>query len=150
MSVQYRPVEDAEIPDLKKYIINLYTEDAGGEPMNEEKIDRTITFLRANPQSGVIMAILENSVFVGYSILINFWSNERGGFILQIDELYINEQYRGRNLATHFIQYLIDNQFNNCKAIFLEVRPDNLQAQRLYGRMGFRKSKTDFLTFEIR
>ena len=149
MSVQYRPVEDAEIPELKKYITNLYTEDAGGEPMNEEKIEGTIAFLRANPQSGVIMAFLENDVLVGYSILINFYSNERGGIILHIDELYVGENYRGRNIATNFIQYLIDSQYNNCKAIFLEVRPQNLQAQRLYGRIGFRQSKTNVLTYVI-
>lgn len=149
MNLNYRPIKDNEISIFKQYAMNLYAEDAGGEPMDSAKMGKTIHFLRLNPQNGTIMSILLDSTYIGYAILINFWSNEYGGIVLHIDELYIDEKFRNRGIASHFIKFLIDSKFNGCKALFLEVHPDNSNALKLYKRLGFQTAENSTLKFSF-
>jgi ribosomal protein S18 acetylase RimI-like enzyme len=147
--MQYRPIEPSEIDQFSRYVLNLYDEDAGGEPMGANKIQRTIDHLEANPQNGSILAILSDSVMVGYAILIHYWSNEWGGVLLYIDELYIDQAYRNQKVGSAFIQHLKETKYNDCKAVCLEVRADNLQAKRLYARLGFKPAKLQTLRWEV-
>lgn len=137
MSLEFRPLIDSEIPLSKQYAMSLYAEDAGGKLMNGEKIGKTVQYLRSNPQNGVVLSILKDEQCVGYAILINFWSNEYGGIVLHIDELYVAEAFRNQQIASRFIAFLKDRKFNNCKALFLEVNPDNHGATKLYSKLGF-------------
>lgn len=103
----------------------MYREDPEGKLIFDEKINRTFNELTKHPDNGTIMIIEADSKIIGYSILINFWSNEHGGNILDIDELYIKSNYRGKGIGSKFIQYLIDNKFNNSVAVRLETMPSN-------------------------
>lgn len=91
----------------------MYREDPEGKPVFDEKINRTFNKLTKHPDKGTIMITETDSKIIGYSILINFWSNEHGGNILDIDELYIKSNYRGKEIGSKLIQYLINNKFNN-------------------------------------
>jgi GNAT superfamily N-acetyltransferase len=47
---------------------------------------------------------------VGYALLISFWSNELGGEVCNIDELFVAPLYRGRGLATALLEELADKE----------------------------------------
>jgi GNAT superfamily N-acetyltransferase len=82
---------------------------------------------------------------VGYALLINFWSNEYGGIVLNIDELYVVPERRGAGTGTAFLNYLAAGHPGDCVALKLEVLPYNRRALRLYEKLGFEKSDRDFL-----
>lgn len=67
----------------------LYKEDLVDEQITDEKISKTIRELDNNPRRGKIIIFEKASIVIGYVILIFYWSNEFGGDILQIDELYV-------------------------------------------------------------
>jgi len=143
MDVSFTPYQDNDYNDLKKMILCLYDEDPEGEPISEEKIDKTIREYQRNPQKINIYILKTNGVKIGYAILVYFWSNEHGGNILVIDELYVAENYRGQGAATEFMHFL--EHMENKVALQLETTPSNQRAADYYKRLGFMQSKNSHL-----
>ena len=70
-----------------------------------------------------------------------FWSNELGGEVCTIDELYVDPEHRGRGHATRLLEELSARSapgLEGMVALALEVTPDNARARRFYERIGFR------------
>ena len=123
-------------------IAEKYLEDSSGEEIDPGHFERTIRTLIANPNQGHIVLFLEESTVLGYAILIPFWSNEFGGNIVSIDELFVKpESVSHRGIGRVFVDSVVaDRPFNGVAAI-VEATAGNLGAQRLYESAGFRRSK---------
>lgn len=133
---------------LKEMIIALYKEDPEGEEINEVKITRTINEYKNNPSKLRILLIECDGKIVGYAIIVFYWSNEYGGDILNIDELFINEAYRGQGIATEFIGEL-KKIFDDIVALQLEVTPSNNRVMKYYNRLGFNKTSNTHMIYII-
>ena len=147
--IRYRTPEKEEHILVYEMIKALYQDDPEGKPMTDEKISRTLRQLHHHPDYGSVQVFEWEGQLVGYALLINFWSNEYGGNVLSIDELYIRPDFRGVGIGTHFIQYLKNNRFNNCVALELEVLPYNTKALKLYQKLGFQGTNRTHLLLEI-
>lgn len=139
MSVIFEKYKPENRHDLHKMIFSLYKEDPEGESMDTDKINRTIEVLQQHPEKGSIIMFLLDKVVVGYSIIINYWSNEYGEDILHIDELYVKEEYRGRGYSTSFFRYILGRD-SAYKAVMLEVTPSNKRVIKYYKSLGFKES----------
>lgn len=134
------PFETQHIAQLKQMITGLYQEEDGGLPMSDEKMDRTLGFLTSHPDMGEILLFRLADEIIGYAILIRYWSNEYGGIMLSVDELYIKEAHRGQGYGTLFFEQIFERVPSECHCIFLEVWPTNTRALRFYEKLGFRVS----------
>lgn len=139
MSIVYRKFKKEDTVELKSMIFSLYEDDPEGIPINEEKIKKTIEILTSYPEKGEIIIFEKENLLVGYSILINYWSNEYGGNTLNIDELYVKPSFRRKGLATNFMNNIFEKYKNNVVAFMLEVTPANKNAYEYYSILGFRK-----------
>jgi GNAT superfamily N-acetyltransferase len=135
--MQHRPFQSNDQAEVRAMIHELHLEGPEGLS-SDEKIDRTFEQLNKHPDQGCIRIIMMDGKTVGYSILINFWSNEYGGIILDIDELFIKKEFRGKGLATGFIENLKATRFKDCVALSLGTYPGNEKARALYTRLGFK------------
>jgi ribosomal protein S18 acetylase RimI-like enzyme len=147
MEVKYRKFQASDSIIVAELIQGLYREDPSDKPMLPKKIQDTFDALTKYPELGSIIIFDHDGVIIGYSILINFWSNEFGGNILTIDELYIKKAYRSQGVGSRFIHYLAEIRFGNSVAIQLEVTPDNVKARKLYESLGFKLHKNS--TFDL-
>lgn len=78
----------------------------------------------------------QNGKVVGYALLINGYSQEAGGKVVWLDELYIRDEFRGKGLGGEFLGYLTKNV--PAARIRLETEPENEGAKKLYERYGFK------------
>jgi RimJ/RimL family protein N-acetyltransferase len=120
--------------------MELNREDPGPAPVLPQQVQRTLAKLRAEPSRGrAVVCEIDGSV-VGYALLISFWSNELGGEVCVIDELFVDRKNRGRGLATALFDRLaaFEFWFPRPMALVLEVSPENERARALYERLGFR------------
>ena len=122
----------------------LNADDPGPVPVKPEQVLRTLAKLREEPARGCAMVCEADGLVVGYALLISFWSNEMGGEVCNIDELYVDKRYRGRGLATELVEGLARGEESLWRgqpvALALEVSPQNERARALYARLGFHGS----------
>jgi ribosomal protein S18 acetylase RimI-like enzyme len=119
----------------------LNAEDPGPAPVPPCQVRRTLAKLREEPYRGRALMCEVNGHPAGYALLISFWSNELGGEVCNIDELFVAPAYRGRGLATDLFAVLIGGEQSlwpeKPVALALEVSPANESARALYERLGF-------------
>ena len=143
MYISYRNYEECDFDDLRDMIFGLYREDPEGLPVDEEKIRKTVCESKAHPEKLNIVMICADGHTIGYAILVFYWSNEYGGDITHIDELYIKKKYRGKQIATDFIKH--QSARKNSAALEVETTASNCAAMRLYKRLGFEVSENNRL-----
>lgn len=141
---KFRPVTRADYSELRGMIHELYREDPSTKRISDKKISQTVRELRDKPQRGKIVVFEEEKAIVGYSILVPYWSNEYGGTILHIDELYVKPEHRVRGVATRFLKQLVRTK-HDIVALQLEVTASNARAMKYYQKLGFRKMKNAHL-----
>jgi ribosomal protein S18 acetylase RimI-like enzyme len=149
MPIEYRSVARTDHAVLVELMRQLYKEDSAERPVSEEHFSRTLAELEQHPERGTILAIQKDDQLVGYGILVNFWSNELGGNILTIDELYVAKEMRGQGIGADFVRHLIANKLHDFVALRLEVTPANARARRLYERLGFSAHKNETLQLRL-
>jgi ribosomal protein S18 acetylase RimI-like enzyme len=140
-----RPEDDADIVPL---CIALYEEDPASEPVPEEHHRRTLAVLRADPLRGRAVVLELEGAVAGYAMLIACWSNELGGEVVIVDELYVAPAHRSRGHASALIEALARGEGpwpGKPVALELEVTPDNTRARALYERLGFRVKRNAVL-----
>jgi len=146
-NLHYRTMREADQEVVKGMILAFYEEAGGGEFMNAGMVERTFGQLARHPDYGSVVVCEAAGRIIGYALLINFWSNEYGGIVLNIDELYVVPDGRGGGVGTAFIQHLAAGHLGDFVALKLEVLPYNRRALRLYEKLGFEKSDRDFLVW---
>lgn len=137
MNIQFESFKMDYAPEVEKMILALYKEDPEGKPITKKKIKDTFRQMIDFPQKGFITVFKVDGNVIGYALMILYWSNEYGGDILNIDELYVKQEWRGKGIATKFFEYL-DEKYNQKVAAFgLEVTPSNNKALNYYKQLGF-------------
>ncbi len=131
------PADDDAIIEM---CLALNEEDPGPEPVSATQVRRTLAVLRAEPSRGHPVVSEVAGRIAGYALLIAFWSNELGGEVCTVDELYVQPVYRHRGLGAELFQLLLHDDSlwsGNAVAVGLEVSPDNVRALDWYRRLGF-------------
>lgn len=127
----------------------FYREVPGIRGIDDRKIRKTFAALAADPNKGEILVIEELGVIVGYALLANFWSNEWGGNVLFLDEIYVKPEFRGQGRGRGLIEYLIKKKYNRATAIQLEVSPTNKKAEKIYRDIGFRPYENNYFLYNL-
>jgi len=138
----WRPAKITDDDTLVRLSLALYAEDPSPEPVHPEQIRRTLTTLRAEPTRGHPVVLELDGTVQGYALLISFWSNELGGEVCTIDELYVAPTARSRGHGSQIFADIRAGRlgFANAVALELEVTPKNARARALYQRLGFKSS----------
>ena len=74
----------------------------------------------------------------GYGMLVKTFSQEAGGYVCWLEELYILEQYRSKGLGSEFFRYVEKNREEGVTRFRLEVEEDNTRARELYKSLGYK------------
>ncbi len=133
-------------------MLALYEEDPAPTPVTLKGALRTLGRLEAEPVRG--RAVLHGDGFGidAYALLCSFWSNELGGEVCIVDELYVIPSSRRRGIASRLIGGLAGRElawFRDAVALELEVTPSNARARALYARLGFAAYKNALMRLRM-
>jgi ribosomal protein S18 acetylase RimI-like enzyme len=117
----------------------LYEDDPGPLAGDGRAIRETLARLRREPWRGQLAVLDVGQQVIGYALLIAYWSNEFGGEVCAVDELYVARDFRSRGHGAALIQAIERGDVWRAPvaAISLGVTPSNTRARRLYERLGF-------------
>jgi len=140
LKLSFKRYAEKDLADLMEMVFGLYDEDPEGMPINEAKIIRTANASLNNPDKVQIYMFRSGGANVGYGMLTFTWSNEYGGDVTNIDEIYVKKEYRNRQAASSFFRHVLESD-KNAVMFELEVTPGNKGALRLYKSLGFEASE---------
>ncbi|HYL99217.1 MAG TPA: GNAT family N-acetyltransferase [Blastocatellia bacterium] len=128
---------------------SLYAEDKTASPVDQSRFAENIEFLVSHPSRGRIVLIREGGMLCGYALVVPYWSNEFGGTLLYVDEIFVIPCARNRGIGRRFFEYLDELRPFEAVALALEVSPSNAGARRLYQSLGFSPRAHSTLTLRI-
>lgn len=133
-----RPVTPADHDAFLALCREFYRSPAVLAPIPDEYIENTFRELCAPRPLAEAYFFIHDGRPVGYCLLASAFSNEAGGRVQWIEEIYVQPAHQGHGLGHEFFAYLEAHRAPDVKRFRLEVEPDNEAAKRLYQKMGFR------------
>src|SRR5262245_26302454 len=132
----FEPATSNEIEMLVAMMRELYAYD--GLAFDEAIARRALMGLIDNETSGRVFLIRLANDVAGYAVLTFGYSLEFHGRDAFVDELYLRDEYRGRGIGKHALQFLTDVCADEgVSALHLEVERENRSAQAVYRKFGF-------------
>ena len=131
----WRPAQPSDDESIFRMSAALYREDPSPDPVPDTHIRQTLAKLREHPVRGLAVVLEHAGAIRGYALLISFWSNERGGEICYLDEIYVEKEARSQGCGRKLVEALASRNSlwpGKAVAIDLEVSPKNTRARALY------------------
>lgn len=122
----------------KELYLNLtaefYRSDAVMHPIPAEYCERTFEELMRSDCYAQAYILCNGQTPAGYALVAKTYSQEAGGAVLWIDELYISPEHRGKGLGKEFFAFA---ETLGAARIRLEAERGNARAIKLYRSLGF-------------
>lgn len=106
---------------------------SGSEKIFENNVE---SCLKNSPYIEGFVFVVENKI-VGYGMIAKSFSTEFGGECIWIEDIYLEENFRGRGIGTSFIKFVKENYPE--KIFRLEAEHENLKAVQTYKNFGFKE-----------
>jgi diamine N-acetyltransferase len=128
------PDDRAEYIKMAK---DFYSSDAVCHSVPPCHFESTFTELMRSQEYAEAYVMEYRKRIAGYALLAKTFSQEAGGMVVWIEELYVKPEYRGHGLGHAFFKFLKEHLPQNTKRLRLEVESSNQRAVSLYRRLGF-------------
>ncbi len=102
----YQLLTPVDVPAYVAIVQARYREERPGVHLTPASILATVRELEHDRLKGTVFVFEAEQSLIGYSILVNRWSNERGGNVIEADELYVVPGRRAGGIAADFLTLL--------------------------------------------
>jgi GNAT superfamily N-acetyltransferase len=127
----------------------LYRSGAALHPIGDAQISRTFDeVMGGSPFVSLYIAELDGRT-AGYVLLAHTYSNEAGGPVVWIEEIYVKPELRGGGLGMRLLRFVEQEYAGRAARIRLEVDRANAGAKRLYAGSGYSELPYDQMVRDI-
>lgn len=133
-----RKLKKSDREEYIKIVSEFYRSNAVLAPVDSSHFDLTFSELMRSDERIVCYIADIDGKIAGYALVARFFSQEAGGEVAWLDEIYVRDGFRGKGAGTALISKIFSD-FENAAAFRLEIEPENEGAERLYKRLGFEK-----------
>lgn len=133
-------IRKISINDKEKYIAmakEFYKSDAVLHNIPDENIYKTFDTIVSGSPFADAYIYEHNGDIAGYALLSLTYSNEAGGHVLWIEEVYILTEYQGHGFGKELFAFIEKAYKDKVVRIRLEVEEANHRAISLYERLGY-------------
>ncbi len=138
----YRNYIPRDFPALLRLALRQGEERRRDPAKAREAIARTVAEISRHKSKGGVLVIEVEEDPVGFCILANRWSHERGGNLLCIEELYLVAEQAGRGIGEELMRLLAEIAPGGSVAIQVEPTASDRKAGAAWERMGFHRNDT--------
>jgi GNAT superfamily N-acetyltransferase len=134
----WRSAKPEDRDPIVEMSLALYAEDPGAVTVTAAQVRRTLETFAREPWRGRAIVLDVDGTPSGYALLVSFYSNELGGEVCEVDELFVRPERRGRGFGSALFESIDEGRYGRFVGIALGVTAGNGRARRLYERLGFR------------
>lgn len=134
-------IRKLEKSDRKLYVemaTEFYSSDAVLHSVPEENFQKTVDEALSSDTYAEIYLFEHEGKTAGYGLTARTFSQEAGGYVVWIEEIYIREEYRSKGIGKEFFSFL-HNKEKSAARLRLEVEEENVRAVSLYEELGYEK-----------
>lgn len=127
--------------DRKLYVEmaeEFYSSDAVLHPVPRSYFEKTADEALRSDTYAEIYLLEHEGKPAGYGLTARTFSQEAGGQVLWIEELYIRSEFRSKGLGREFFSWLEEKNRGRVARLRLEVEEENCRAISLYERLGYK------------
>jgi GNAT superfamily N-acetyltransferase len=132
-----RPMEAQDKESVIRMMRGFYASEAvhtnGSEEVFNNDVDACVS---DNPYASGYVFVREDGSICGYSMLSHSYSTEYGRYSVWIEDLFLEEDARGKGLSDMLFDYVKEKYPDHIHR--LEVEETNLRAIRTYKKNGFK------------
>ncbi len=141
--MSWRPIKATDREEYLAMATTFYNTNAVMHPIPRSHIEATFDeLMRSDTYTECHICEIADGI-VGYALLARTFSQEAGGMVLWIEELYLKKDYRHQGLGREFFKCFLAQLPPEVKRVRLEVELENEGAVKLYKSLGF-----DFLEYD--
>ena len=115
----------------------FYHSEAVLHPVDQANIVNTFHELMRSDTYAECYILETEGKTAGFVLIAKTFSQEAGGIVCWIEEIFIRPEFRGKGIATEFFAAYEEMEPVGTKRWRLEIEPGNKKAQALYERRGF-------------
>ena len=115
----------------------FYSSPAVSHNIPDQFIEKTFEELMKSDTYADCIIFEDNENVLGYCLLAKTFSQEAGGYVIWIEEIFIKEKYRSNGVGKKFFEYLKENY--TFSRLRLETEKSNNKAIKLYKSLGFQE-----------
>ena len=143
--LDFAPHHEAEFYQMCR---DFFSSPAVCHQIGEKEMKTTFDLaIKGSPyMRGLVMS--ENDAVIGYVLLSFTYSNEVGGQVVWVEELYVKEAYRNKGYGKEALNWVISEYQKNTKRFRLEVTKENEGAKKMYRNLGFEALPYEQMTLE--
>lgn len=130
-----RKIRESDKAEYIKMAKDFYNSDAVLSPIPISNFELTFNELMQSDRYAEAYIFESDKTVAGFGLIAKTFSQEAGGMVVWIEEIYVKKDFRGKGLGSEFINFIKANV--PAKRYRLETEPENLAAQRLYLRHSF-------------
>lgn len=132
-----RKIEEKDRNLFLEFMDKFYNSPAVTDKIDPKNYETTFNFIvKGDPYVDGYM-IEFDGITIGYIILSVTYSNEVGGYVTWLEELYIDDKYQGNGYGEQTMSDIQEVLKDTTKAFRLEVSPENESITNFYKRHGY-------------
>ena len=131
-----RPLTEGDRAVYLEMCREFYHSPAVLHPVPDVYFERTFDQIVSGSPFVKGFLLKKDGVTAGYGLLSVTYSQEAGGEVWWLEELYIRKEFQGQGLGGGFIRYLKSIRPQQVTRFLLELEPDKTGAARLSAREG--------------
>lgn len=144
MIIDFIDLKAEHIPEVLELMKDFYAID--NYPIDKEISQQNFQYFINQPSAGKSFVITCDNQIAGYIIIAKIFSFEFGGYIWLLDELYIDDKYRGKSIGKIAVDFIKAKSLEeHIPVVLLEVENHNERAVHLYESKGFEKHKRSLM-----
>ena len=133
-----REIKSDDKIDFIKMCMDFYNTDGVDHSIPVSNMEKTFNLLMEGLDFAKACVCEKNNKTVGYILLALTYSNEAGGMVVWLDEIYVKPEFRSQGIGSELIDFVIEKYKNKISRFRLEITESNIGAKKLYLSKGFK------------
>ena len=133
-----REIKSDDKIDFIKMCMDFYNTDGVDHSIPVSNMEKTFNLLMEGLDFAKAYVCEKNNKTVGYILLALTYSNEAGGMVVWLDEIYVKPEFRSQGIGSELIDFVIEKYKNKISRFRLVITESNIGAKKLYLSKGFK------------